>query len=329
MRIVAEEDLHKHLAAVPDASARNGHHAVDVRTAVLAALAYADLFDYPLTMVELYRFQVGTDYSQGEIAGATTELLGVDGPICKNGEYYCLWGREATFNIRFQRERASKRVWLRAHRWSRWLARTPFVRMISVTGALSMNNLSGRPDIDLLVVTEPGRVWVCRRLLVLQVRLARLFGDDLCPNYILSTGNLELDQRDFFTAHELAQMVPLKGEAIHRQMLEQNSWARRFLPKAFGPGQDGPRPGISASPSRLLEKVLGLRIFDRWEGWELRRLRAKLAPIIGEAAEVVCSPEQCKGHTGLHRASVLTRYGQHLRELDIDEPLASLLQANE
>jgi hypothetical protein len=200
--------------------------------------------------------------------------------------------------------------------------------MVAVTGALSMNNLSGRPDIDLLVVTEPGRVWVCRRLLVLQVRLARLFGDDLCPNYILSTGNLELDQRDFFTAHELAQMVPLKGEAIHRRMLEQNSWARRFLPEAFGPRQDGSHPGISGPPSRLLEKVFGLRIFDRWERWELRRLRAKLAPIIGEAAEVVCSPEQCKGHTGLHRASVLTRYGERLRELGINEPLASLLDAD-
>ncbi len=308
--------------------ARNGHHAIDARTAVLAALAYADLFDYPLTMGELCRFQVGTDYSYEEIAGAIDELLGEDGPISTNGEFYCLQGREETFNIRLQRESASAPVWRRAHRWSRRLARTPFVRMIAVTGALSMNNLSGRPDIDLLVVTEPGRVWVCRRLLVLQVRLARLFRDDLCPNYILSTGNLELDQRDLFTAHELAQMVPLKGGAIHRRMLEQNSWARQFLPGAFGPAQNGPHPIISGSPSRLLERILGLRIFDRWERWELRRLRAKLAPIIGEAAEVVCSPEQCKGHTGLHRASVLTRYGQRLRELGIHKPLAALLEAD-
>jgi hypothetical protein len=198
--------------------------------------------------------------------------------------------------------------------------------MIAVTGALSMNNLSGRPDIDLLIVTQPGRVWVCRRLLILQVRLARLFGDDLCPNYILSSDNLQLDQTDFFTAHELAQMVPLMGEGIYREMLEQNSWATSFLPAGFAPGQERIREALSVAPPRSLEKLMSVHPLDRWESWELRRLRAKLAPIIGEAAEVVCSPEQCKGHTGLHRSSVLARYSERLRELGIYEPLAPLLE---
>ncbi|HKP51581.1 MAG TPA: hypothetical protein VJ183_02910 [Chloroflexia bacterium] len=327
MRVALDKELHERLA-VPDEPARNGHHAIDAPTAVVAALVYADLFDYPLTMGELYRFQVGTSYGQEEISRVAGELSDAGGPISVDGDYYSLRGREGIFNIRPRRERASERVWRRAHLWSRWMARTPFVRMIAVTGALSMNNLSGRPDIDLLVVTEPGRVWVCRRLLVLQVRLARLFGDDLCPNYILSTSNLQLDQRDFFTAHELAQMVPLKGEAIYRWMLGENFWARQFLPAAFAPAKNEPQATTSGSPWRLLERLFGMRIFDRWEGWELRRLRAKLAPIIGQAAEVVCSPEQCKGHTGLHRASVLARYGGRLRELGIDEPLASLLEAN-
>ena len=197
--------------------------------------------------------------------------------------------------------------------------------MVAVTGALSMSNIVGKPDIDLLVITQPGRVWLCRRLLILQVRLARLFGDDLCPNYILSSEHLELDQRDFFTAHELAQMVPLYGQALYRQMIEQNGWAARYLPAAFPVRTEPLASQSSKGAKRFFERLLGARPFDAWERWELRRLRRKLAPLIGKAAEVVCSPDQCKGHTGLHRASVLTRYRERLEQLGIYDPFNRLL----
>jgi hypothetical protein len=202
--------------------------------------------------------------------------------------------------------------------------------MVAVTGALSMRNISGRPDIDLLVVTQLGRVWICRRLLVLQVRLARFFGDDLCPNYILSASQLHLDQRDFFTAHELAQMVPLYGVATYREMLAQNQWSAEYLPAAFRrrPVASTSKTNPGATPS-LLEGLFGMRLFDRWEAWELRRLRSKLSPTIGKAAEVVCSPEQCKGHTGLHRSTVMTRFRDRLQQLDTLEPFAFLFDISE
>ena len=49
----------------------------------------------------------------------------------------------------------------------------------------------------------------------------------------------------------------------------------------------------------------------------MRRLQRKLRPKYGELAEVICSPEQCKGHTGLHRHWITTRYEQRLHELDL------------
>lgn len=299
----------------------------DLYATALAALAYADLFDYPLTLEQVVRFQVGTQYDHAEIASCLRQMVGASGEASNSGALYCLRGRETTFQVRRQREQVSARIWRRARLWARIVARTPFVRMVAVTGALSMNNIVGKPDIDLLVLTQPGRVWICRRLLILQVRLARLFGDDLCPNYILSSQHLELDQRDFFTAHELAQMVPLYGQTLYREMLAHNGWSRRFLPAAF------PRPSRVIKQTsvqrrkRLSERLLGASLFDAWEAWELRRLRRKLAPQIGMAAEVVCSPEQCKGHTGLHRSSVLMRFRERLEQLGIWEQFANLFEA--
>src|SRR6185503_10573665 len=176
--------------------------------AVLAAIVYADLFDYPLTLGELTRYQIGSRLSTGQIAGMLATDPRLDGNLAHEKGYYSLAGRRSLARTRLERERRSAKLWPRAAVYSRWISRLPYVRMVAVTGALAVNNVGTLPDIDLLVVARAGRVWLCRRALIMCVRVARLFGDDLCPNYIISDQSLDLDQRDFFTAHELAQMVP-------------------------------------------------------------------------------------------------------------------------
>jgi hypothetical protein len=288
---------------------------IPTQASVLATLIYADLFDFPLTLDEIVRYQIGTTYSRQEIAQCVAEDPGVAPITGHDGRFYYLRGREQVCVLRDVRWRRSRRVWRRARKYIRWTARLPFVRMVAVTGALSMNNLGARPDIDLLVVARAGRVWLCRRALILQVRLARLFGDELCPNYVLSEARLGLDQQDLFTAHELAQMVPCYGSSVYRRMIAENKWAEVYLPMAFAQPTSGHMAQDDA-PSiarRVFESTLSRPLFDGWEMWELRRLQQKLRPVIGSATEVVCSPDQCKGHTGLHRQSVLSRYADRLR----------------
>src|SRR5205807_2564739 len=133
----------------------------------------------------------------------------------------------------------------------------------------------------------------------------------------------------FFTAHELAQMVPLHGRAVYRRMIKRNPWAWRYLPCAFdgaAPRQRAgkalkvsyPRPALPLGPLRpTAEKLLGHSTFDRWEAWELRRMRARLHPLLGDDTEVVCSPSQCKGHTGLNRQKVMLRFRTRMREVGL------------
>ncbi|MGA7733669.1 MAG: hypothetical protein WCD37_20595 [Chloroflexia bacterium] len=295
----------------------NANH-VGVAESVLRALAYSDLFDYPLSLGELARYQIETLYSSLDIEAALATDPGLRAGVTRSEDgFYCLQGREQVFATRQARAVASARVWRRARRYGAIISRFPFVRMVAVTGALAVDNIAARPDIDLLVVTVAGRVWVARRVIVALVRLARLFGDDLCPNYIISEKALSLDQRDLFTAHELAQMVPLCGPKTYRDMLRQNDWAESYLPSAFKLTAQDLHSGKPGPVRRMVERVLGLSIFDRWEGWELSRLRQKLRPLVGDDAEVVCSPYQCKGHTGLHRQWVTARYEERLRELGL------------
>jgi hypothetical protein len=287
--------------------------------AFLAAIIYADLFDYPMSIDELTRFQVGSELSGDQISTIIARDRLWESTVARHLGFYSLAERsESLARVRVVRERKSRRLWGRAAFYAQWISRLPYVRMVAVTGALAVNNVGSLPDIDLMVVAKDGRVWLCRRALIICVRLARLFGDDLCPNYIISESSLDLDQRDFFTAHELAQMVPLYGHDVYRHMIERNDWALRYLPRAFEARPSKARGARRPPRARAwLEKLLDQALFDRLEAWELRRLRARLHPLLGDDAEVVCTPSQCKGHTGRNRQKVMFRFRNRLAELGL------------
>src|SRR6476469_9614859 len=104
---------------------------------IIGALAYADLFDYPLTAEEVSHYQVGTTFSFLEVTRYLATLSAHGGAICREGDFFCLRGRESIFGTRRTRAADSARVWQRAYVHARWVSRLPFVRMVAVTGALA------------------------------------------------------------------------------------------------------------------------------------------------------------------------------------------------
>ena len=121
-----------------------------------------------------------------------------------------------------------------AARYGALIAKLPFVRMVAVTGSLAVENAEAADDIDYLIVTSKGRLWLPRAMTILVVRLGGLRGVTLCPNYLLSESALALSERDPYTARELFQMRPLIGHDVHARMLAANMWCRELLPNWSG-----------------------------------------------------------------------------------------------
>jgi hypothetical protein len=190
--------------------------------------------------------------------------------------------------------------------------------MVAVTGALAMDNCEPGDDIDYLVVTETGRLWLCRALVVAVVRLARLRGVALCPNYFLTDRSLALTDCNLFTAHELAQMVPIAGLAVYQEMRGLNPWLLSFLPNAGGPPRlDGGLTPRGRGVTRALERLLRTPPGDWLERWEMTRKIRRLSrqaggQVEGEAQFTV---DWCKGHFDAHGERTLTGFAQRLRRL--------------
>lgn len=283
--------------------------------AIVQAVAYADVFDYPLTADEIHRYLVGVPAARATVRNllAMTNTRPVE--LSRSGRYFHLAGRESAVETRRTRAASAVDFWHRAIRYGHLIGNLPFVRMVAVTGGLAMDNMADA-DIDYLVITEPGRLWLCRALIVGVVRLVALRGTELCPNYFLSERALGLTERNLFTAHEVTQMVPLTGMQTYQRMRELNLWTETYLPNAAGP----PRRLASAEPGqrrtrRIVERTLGSRVCSPIERWEMGRKIRKFSPRGRDHMEAAFGPDWCKGHFGDHGQVTLARYAERLRSL--------------
>ncbi len=299
------------------------HPGFHLSRAILETLAYADLFDYPMTAAQICRYLVHVPAAPEQVEAALNSDPWLASRVERHGDLICLRGRSQVIALRRERAAYAEALW----RSARWLAATaahlPFVRMVAVIGSLTMDNVrSARDDIDLFVITAPGRVWLARAFVILLVRLAAIRHLDLCPNYLLSQRRLAMPPDDLFTAHELAQMVPLYGRQSFADLLAANRWLEVYLPNAR-PRTDCLRElsWLGRALQRLTEwplsGALGDRLERRMQARRIPRLYARLAG--GTNQDVILTAEVCKGHMDGHGSVIRLAYSRRLARLSEGE----------
>jgi hypothetical protein len=270
-----------------------------VLRSVFHTLTYADIFDFPLTAPEVYRYLTSMEASLGDVNRALADQT----LFAQVAEYFMLRGREGIVETRKQRAEIAARLWPKAIRYGHILALLPFVQMVAVTGSLAMNNSDEGKDVDYMIVTAPGRLWTCRALSLLVARLAKLEGVSLCPNYLITTNTMELQERSLYVAHELAQMIPLSGMEIYRELRRLNVWINDYLPHALMEPEIPQGLKRLEKPSalqRILEILFRL-LFGNWlEKWEMDRKIARLSREQSSSFESYFSADVCKGHIDKH-----------------------------
>ena len=208
---------------------------------------------------------------------------------------------------------ASLLLWSSALDYGAWLARLPFVRMVALTGALAVRNASDDDDdLDYVLVTAPGRVWLARAFAILLVRLAKRRGVVVCPNYVLAESALAQETHDLFMAHEVAQMVPIFGRRLYQAMRNSNPWAADFLANAnaaFYVEAERMPAGLGGGSKRAAEFLLGGRLGDALESWEYRRkLRRFSADMQTPHHAAQLDDQHVKGHFNDHGHPVMETY---------------------
>lgn len=294
-------------------------------TAILRTVLYADVFSFPLTVAEIHFFLIHDHpVSVIEIRSALTTSPALARLLRREGDFIALHGREAFIRERERREMATRQLWPLAEHYGRWLARLPYVRMVAITGALAMRNAAAHDDdLDFFLLTAPGRVWLARACAIVLVRLARLRGVTLCPNYIAAETALEQDHQTLFIAHEVAQMIPVYGLDLYAALRAANPWVAACLPNASGhfhSAQTAVHGRLWHMLKQLAETALNNRLGDALENWEHRRKRSRFAPQARQphsAARI--DEQQVKGHFNDYGHHVMAAYAERLRAFGLDD----------
>ena len=283
--------------------------------AIAATVAYADLFDAAVTVDDLARSCLGERLDAAEVARRAAAFPLCDLLALDPEGHLTLRGREALVTRRTDGIRRTAELLERHRRVIAALAALPFVRSLALSGGTAHRNSRGGDDIDLFVVTAPGRVFTTYTLLFLASRLTRTRGV-VCPNYLVDENNLLIAyHHDLFTAHQALSLVPIAGLETFERFVEANrDWVRDFYP-AYEP-----RPATAAIDTsgvqRLAERAIDLGgaaveqlLGTAWR-FHLGR-RAARAP----RADVVVSGGILKLHLSDHRRRVLGRFEARLDEL--------------
>lgn len=203
--------------------------------AVILTLLYSDVFRHPLTLHELHdnlAIQNGREDKLKEVLDSL-----VDQNLIKNGQGYYHIDLEQERILSRERDNRRARLYFHLARiFKSIIAAVPYVRAVILTGSISKGVIPPKGDVDYLIITKPGRLWLCRTLLILFKKVFLLNSRKFfCLNYFIDTDHLEITDRNMFTATEIAYAIPVYQRSYCREFLSANQWYRSYYPNKKEP----------------------------------------------------------------------------------------------
>ena len=228
------------------------HYGATLGGAILRTLLYFDIFSHPLNLGELHQY-CSHRSSKAEIF-EQLEILQRKGYIKRNGEHYFIGTRDkdAKVNKKVKGAEKAEKMIKTARRFSRFISFFPFVRGVCLSGSLSKGYADNKSDVDYFIITEPGRLWLCRTTLILFKKLF-LFNShkNFCVNYFIDTHSLEIPDKNIFTATELISIIPTYNHNLYKQLMQANGWLNKYFPNSV----------LKTSEKICLENKSGIKRF--------------------------------------------------------------------
>ena len=219
---------------------------------VLKTLTYFDIFSYPLTSKEIKDFFGGVENNNGNVDVAL-DSLSKKKLVFQLDNFYSL---KADKNLSAKRSKGNKLAephLKKAKKISKFIGAFPFVRGVFISGSLSKGYMGDDADIDYFIITKPNRLWLARTLLILYKKVFLLNSRKyFCVNYFVDENNLEIEEKNRFTATELVTLIPTYNANIFERLKQQNQWVKNYFPHH----QWNSNPETPSGKPKLLKRLL-------------------------------------------------------------------------
>lgn len=257
---------------------------------ILQTLAYFQVFNFPLTAWEIYKNLYLppnlTDFS------AVLKTLNRLTPCTLQTQegFYFLPGQNQLVSIRKKRYRLAQKKIQNAKPYLRLIRRLPFIQGVFLCNNLAYQNAPWESDVDLIILTAPGRLWSARFFSTGLIKLLnkrpgpRNQRNKICLSFYLSQDNLNLQSlaypQDIHLVYWLNQFLPLyeAGPNLGQAFYQANRWTGKFLPNFF---LSTPSPNWTLTAGHNRKKT-PYAVKNSWPGKLLERtlksLQLKIMP---------------------------------------------------
>lgn len=219
------------------------------------------MFNYPLTRVEIFLF-LQQKYTPAEFETALRYIV-ANRSVYNFDNYYTLKNDPSLIKRRKEGNSKAAELIKIAHKVSELLILFPYVRGIAISGSLSKNYADEDSDIDLFIITAKNRLWIARTLMHGFKKLTFLFNKQhyFCMNYYVDEAQLQIQEKNIYTAIEVATLMPLQGDTVFEQFYADNSWTKMYLPNNYL-RLSSAKPFKQSRLKQLFEALLNNRLGD-------------------------------------------------------------------
>jgi hypothetical protein len=286
---------------------------------LVRALLYFDIFNYPLKPEEIAQFSSApVNFSYCQTLERLTDLK----ILFYFQGFYSLQDDQSLVQRRLRGNALAEKKIKTAKRFSYWISMFPFVRAVMLSGSISKNYMDEKSDIDYFIITDANRLWIVRTALAI-FRRVFLFnsGKNLCTNYFVDVNNLEINEKNIFTAIELCTIKPMYGRSIIDKFLAANRWTFSFLPN-FNAETEA-TSDRTFFLKKVIETIFSFTAVDRVNTWLLNKSiaywkRRYVNDVDKDDFEIAFRSTTgiSKSHPQFFQKRVLSRYDQKIMEFE-------------
>jgi predicted nucleotidyltransferase len=294
----------------------------EIKENILATLAYFDMFNYPLTQAEAYLFS--SNKYKYELFDNALKCLVNNGTIHQFDKFYTLSDDQYVVVRRLEGNKKAAELIKIAERVGSLLIKFPYVRGIAISGSLSKNFADEESDVDLFIITEKNRLWIARTIMHCFKKLTFLVNKQhfFCMNYYIDMQQLEIPEKNIYTAIEIGTLIPLQGDVVFEKFYAANTWTTEFLPNKnmrISSAMPVKRTflksiieGIfSISPGNALDNMLMRVTTNRW----LKKTVLKKLNSHGNVLGLLTDKHFAKPDPANFQRNLLSKYGHKVTSL--------------
>src|SRR3989338_6503882 len=302
-----------------------------LETAILKTLVYFDIFDYPLTLVEIHKWLYRPP-SACSIWTVSQALLGenLKGLAESNNGFYFLGGRREIIASRLDRCRPAEKKFRIARKAAWWLRRLPFLKVVAVCNNAGYNNAAPSSDIDFFIIIRQGWLYLMCLLVTLAVSLlgrrrhGKKIADRVCLSFYiadrhLNLADIALKPEDIYLVYWFATLAPIYDQGAYQEFLAANAWLKDYLPNFYPAALTGRRKieddFLIKFGRNFKEKILAGIFGDGLERLakllQLNKMK-KHPSFAGNDFKVVISDSRLKFHENDRRREYLAAWEERL-----------------